>query len=108
LGRYHERYALILLDKPLQASLSKGAFIELLTNAGLAGKKERALYKNLEDLEKAKLVSYDNRTLVFTEKGRKEYERLVQGLDPYFRVVDMLEKTNVLKLTKKATMQLRW
>ena len=60
LGAWFEEANKHIEDKPLQVSISKKTFIELVMNAGIARKQERALYKNLETLEKKKLISYEN------------------------------------------------
>ncbi len=68
---------------PLEVSVSKGLFIKLLMDAGLVGKKERALYKNLELLEKKKFVSYINRQLRFTPRGYKAFSNINKNISPY-------------------------
>jgi len=70
-------------DTPLEVSISKIGFIEVLLKSGLTSKKERALYKNLESLEKNKLVSYDNKNLFFTLKGYKLFSKINKDLGPY-------------------------
>ena len=70
-------------DAPLEVSVSKGLFIKLLMDAGLVGKKERALYKNLELLEKKKFVSYVNRQLRFTPRGYKAFSKVSKETSPY-------------------------
>ncbi len=70
-------------DKPLEISVSKIAFIEALLKSGLVSKKARALYKNLETLEKKKLIVYDNKMLKFTKRGYSSFSRLGKEIEPY-------------------------
>ncbi len=88
--------------KPLEIVLSKSAFIELVMRSGVAGKKERALYKNLESLEKQKLLTYDHTIIHLTKRGKKEFLVLANAVEPFIRARDVLSSTDVLKCTKKA------
>jgi len=65
-------------------------------------KKERALYKNLEFLQKKKLISYNNKNLALTIKGKKLFEKVNEELTPYFNVSDALKKKDPLSYSKKA------
>ena len=78
------------------------ASIELARKANITEKKERALYKNLEALEQLKLVSYDNKNLALTEKGRSVFERVKEDLAPYINVRGVLASDHVLNYTTKA------
>jgi len=60
-------------------------FIETLLNAGLVGKKERAIYKNLELLERRGYITYQNKELRFTERGYKQFLRVQSRIAPYIR-----------------------
>ncbi|MDO8661552.1 MAG: hypothetical protein Q7K43_06695 [Candidatus Woesearchaeota archaeon] len=88
--------------KPLEITLSKSAFIELIMHSGVAGKKERALYRNLESLEKRKLLKYDHSIINLTERGEKQFSLIAKTIDPFIRVRDVLSSTDLLKSTKKA------
>ena len=68
---------------PLEVSVSKVVFIQMLMDAGLVGKKERALYKNLELLEQKKLVVYTNKQLRFTPRGYQMFSKLSKDVNPY-------------------------
>jgi hypothetical protein len=68
---------------PLEVSVSKVLFIQMLIDAGLIGKKERALYKNLELLENLKFVSYSNKQLRFTQRGYTLFSKISKDLSPY-------------------------
>jgi len=70
-------------NKPLAFSFSKIVFIEILKESGLITKTERALYKNLEDLEKKKFIKYQGRNLIFTERGLKNFNFIQKELNPF-------------------------
>ena len=55
-------------DKPLEASVSKIDFIRLLQNLKIVEKSQRGLYKNLEVLEKKKLIRYENKFLKLSKR----------------------------------------
>jgi DNA-binding PadR family transcriptional regulator len=88
-------------------AMNKVAFIELARKANITSKKERALYKNLETLERLKLVAYDNKTLALTEKGQKVFERVRDDLEPYINVKGVLAGSDILRFTTKAQTTLR-
>jgi len=80
-----------LNDKPLRLRTSKIAFIELLLDSGIVSKQERALYKNIESLEKKNLIEYRNRRIRFTEEGLKALRKVnhdfkrFENLKTYFQ-----------------------
>ena len=71
LGAWFEEANKKIKNKSLKVSISKTTFIDLVKTAKFAKKQERALYKNLEILEKKKLLSYNNKELKLTERGKK-------------------------------------
>jgi DNA-binding PadR family transcriptional regulator len=101
LGAWFEEANKHIEDKPLQVSISKKTFIELVTNAGIAKKQERALYKNLEHLEKKKLVSYINKGLSLTKKGQKRYDKIKDEMAPYINVLGKLTEKSPTSYTRK-------
>ena len=78
-------------NKPLEASVSKIDFIRFLKSAKIIDKSQRALYKNLEHIEKKKLIAYENRFLKFTKKGLKQAKEIEKDIDPYVRITKKLE-----------------
>ncbi len=76
LGQFYHRLNQPLEEKPVTVRTSKIAFIELLLSFGIITKQERALYKNLETLERKKLIEYENRMVKFTEMGLKIRDRI--------------------------------
>ena len=101
LGKLCETANMRLKEKMLQVSISKSAFIEIVRRGGLTEKGERALYKNLEDLEKSKHISYQNRVLNLTANGSKEYGKISRQLSPYLNIIEVIDSENLVKLTTK-------
>lgn len=93
LGQFYASLNQPLVEKPVQVRTSKIAFIEHLLEAKIIAKQERAVYKNLETLEQKKVITYDNRMIMFTELGLKEVEKIngeIQqfiSLEQYFQQV---------------------
>ena len=61
LGKWFEEANEYIKDRPLEVSISKASFIEVVKTADFAKKQERALYKNLEILEKKKLINFNKK-----------------------------------------------
>ncbi|MBI2666120.1 hypothetical protein HYX13_00760 [Candidatus Woesearchaeota archaeon] len=77
LGKFYEALNQPLVEKPLQLRTSKKKFIEVLLNSGIFAKKERAVYLNLETLEKKKnCLSYESHLIKMTEKGLLELQKI--------------------------------
>jgi len=100
LGRCYEECDRRFADKPLVVNMSKKAFIGLARAANMVSKGERAMYKNLEDLEGKKLVSYDGKSLKLTERGNNHFQDLLGKVEPYIAVSMLLRSENVLKYAK--------
>jgi len=81
-GQCHKQLNKRFDNAPLDVAISKSAFIETLLSGGLK-KKERAWYKNLELLEKKKLISYSDKELRFTEKGYKAFVTIKKCITPF-------------------------
>lgn len=101
LGKWYEEANKKIKGKPLEVCISKKSFIELVTKASLAKKQERALYKNLETLEKKKFISYKNKELMLTKKGKKLYDKLNKEISPYLNLYDKLKSKSPTSYTKK-------
>lgn len=76
LGEFYSSINQPLEQKPLKLETSKITFIELLLSSGIVTKQERALYKNLENLESKKLIGYENKMIKFTALGLKILEKI--------------------------------
>ncbi len=101
LGKWFEEANKKIKDKPLQVSISKSIFIDLMKKAKLTKKQERALYKNLEILEKKKLIEYKNKELNLTNKGKKVYNEINKQVEPYFYLIKKLKEKDPASYTKK-------
>ena len=102
LGKWYAEANKKLKGKPLHVMISKSVFIDVAKKAKMVKKKERALYKNLELLEKKKLISYTNKNLALTDKGKKLFVKLNEELNPYLKVTDTLKKKDPLSYSRKA------
>lgn len=80
------------LKGPLKTSVSKIVFIELLKKSKIADKSQRALYKNLEILEKKKLIRYKNKFLMPTNRGMKYFKEMNKQFAPYFHMAKLIKK----------------
>jgi len=101
LVNYYRRLNAKYKNKPIKVVISKMAFIEFLLNLHLTDIKERAIYKNLEKLEKKKLIEYDNKIISITEKGFKMFEVIDKNIRPYFRAIHALKAHDPTKPTSK-------
>lgn len=90
-----------LKDKQLEVSISKAIFIDIIKKAGLVEKQPRAIYKNLELLEKNKLIKYENKSLSLTKKGQKIFLKIYQENRPYVNVVKLLAEKDPLSYSKR-------
>lgn len=93
LGEFYSSINQPLEQKPLKLETSKITFIELLLSSGIATKQERALYKNLEDLESKKLIGYENKMIKFTALGLKILERINIELKQFVDVKGYFRET---------------
>lgn len=91
-------------DKPLAVSVSKIAFIELIKGKNPFEKEERALYKNLESLEKKKLIVYQNKRIFFTKKGLGQFRKINEQLAPFFQIKSFYQDKNLPFKRKLQTM----
>ena len=107
LGTTYEQFTARFAGKPMAIVMSKADFIELVHSAKIASKKDRAVYRNLESLEKLRLIAYNNRTLALTKKGQLAYASIKRDLGPYFFVSDLLKSNDLLKYTTKKQTVLR-
>ena len=92
LGQCYQKLNQPYQDKPLKVFVSKIAFIELLQQADFIKKQPRALYKNLELLEKRKLIHYEEKKIKLTSKGQKFFNRIEKEIHPYFKIKDFWEQ----------------
>jgi len=92
LGQFYISVNQPLIEKPVRVRTSKIAFIELMLKSKVVNKQERALYKNLENLEKRKLIGYDSRMIAFTNKGLRELEKVRKEVTPFVEIEHYFQK----------------
>ena len=102
LGNLENKVSRDMQPRMLKVAVSKAAFIEILKKSGIAKTQERALYKNLEGLEKLKVIEYNNKDLFLTEKGKYTFEKTRKALEYYLHVLKSIENEPLIKLTSKA------
>ena len=90
-----------LRDKQLGVSISKSIFIDIVKKAGVVEKQPRALYKNLELLEKMKLIKYESKSLSLTKKGEKVFSKVYNYNKPYLEVIKLLAEKDPLNYSKR-------
>ena len=100
LGAYYNIMNSRLKDRNLVVSLSKVDFIRLILSSGVVDKQPRSLYKNLETLEKNRYIHYENKSLQFTEKGRRKFSHIEDELNPYFRIINTIKAEDVARYAR--------
>lgn len=79
-------------DKPLKVRISKIQFIELIKKADFVKKQDRALYRNLELLEKKKLIEYKEKKIKLTQKGKRIFNKIEKETNPFVLIRDFWEE----------------
>lgn len=102
LGLTYQNFNEHLKNKPLDMCISKSAFIELALKSNITNIQERALYKNLEFLEKQKIILYKNKSLVLSKRGNRLFEQLNKEVAPFLKLSETFDSQNILKFTNKA------
>ena len=102
LGEYYKESNKTLKGRSLEVVAPKYVFIDLLRKLKLTEKKPRALYRNLETLEKKKLISYSDKNLHLTAKGMKMFNEISSEVDPYVNVLRVLETIEAFRKSKKS------
>ena len=92
LGQFYTHLNQPLEHKQLKVQTSKIAFVELLKKAPFISKQERAIYQNLETLEKAKLIGYDHHLISFTKKGLRELDKINRYFKEYRQIEDYFQQ----------------
>lgn len=102
LGTCQEEFSRRFVGRPVTMVLNKVDFIDLIHETKIASKKDRAVYKNLQDLEEQRFVSYEHKTLVLTKKGEQEFVRIKRDISPYVIVAGVLGSDDIMRYTRKA------
>lgn len=100
-GLCHERFRERFADRPVSLALRKSEFIALARRAGVAHKKERALYKNMQALEEKRYLAYDGHALSLTHKGERAFARIRREMAPYLEVSGILSGEDILRYAQK-------
>ena len=107
LGQSYKSFIKMFSNKPLHVRISKPLFIDLLISSKSVEKKERALYKNLEALEKKKYVRYIDNELGFTKKGLDAFMRMNSEIKGYTDLLAHLYDPRTISLHKKLQTKLK-
>lgn len=100
LGLYFE-IASKTLPKGMSVVLPKHIFIGFVKKIKILKKGERALYRNLEFLEKKKYIEYDKKDIKITKKGKLLYKKIKKDIKPFVDVVKEIIPKKIIKKTKK-------
>ncbi len=97
LGRFYESLNQPLIEKPVKVHTSKITFIELLKRSPQITKQPRTIYKNLETLQKNKLITYDHHLITLTKTGLSELKKIKQELDQIQSINEFFQHTQKTK-----------
>ena len=89
------------ITKGIEVVLPKYIFIHFIKNIGVISKGERALYRNLEFLEKKKFISYTNKDITITPKGKNFYNQIKKEVQPFIDVMQAIDPQEIVNKTKK-------
>jgi hypothetical protein len=88
-------------DKPLHVSFSKPLIIDVLISSKSVNKKQRALYKNFESLEKEMYLKYDKKELRFTRKGYDLFIKKNEEINKVNKLIETINNPKTIKLHKR-------
>ncbi|MBU2561762.1 MAG: hypothetical protein KKD17_05685 [Nanoarchaeota archaeon] len=91
LGQFFKETDRKFSETPLLISISKAEFIDVIRSLQAVEKKERALYRNLEDLENARYIVYEDKNLRMSRKGFNEYARIRHELETLNKICSSIE-----------------
>ncbi|MBT5022050.1 hypothetical protein HOK51_06785 [Candidatus Woesearchaeota archaeon] len=92
---------------PLGVSISKVEFIESIVKLKVTNKQERAIYKNLEELEKRKFIIYKNRELCLSKKGFTKFSKQLGEFNAKKTMEKILSPSNIAKTSRGKQTKLR-
>ena len=95
LGQFFSETDRKFSQAPLSVSVSKAEFIDVIKHLSAVSKKERAIYKNLEELQKEKYVIYDDRELLLSRKGFNEYEAILKEITSLNSISSKIEAQRI-------------
>jgi len=106
LGMFFNKTSRRFSKFPLDVSVSKAEFIDVIISMKTVAKQKRALYKNLEGLQKDKYILYDDRNLRLTRKGFNEYEKVRKEVERYRKISDSIAAGRI-KFKRKTQTRLK-
>lgn len=106
LGEFLKKTSRRFSKANLDVSVLKAEFIDAIMGVGAVDKKERAIYRNLKQLEKGKYISYDKKDLHFSKKGFKEYNKIKAEV-LRFKQVEANIATQKIKFKRKVQSKLK-
>jgi hypothetical protein len=83
-------------EAPLLVTVSKAEFIDVILGMSAVSKKERAVYRNLEELGKEHYIAYNDKCLRFSKKGLQEYERIQKELEQLKAIESKIEAQKLI------------
>jgi DNA-binding PadR family transcriptional regulator len=107
LGKSYQAFNKKFSNMPLSVTISKTIFLDLMISSKFVKKKERALYKNLESLEKKKYITYNLKELSFTHKGFKQFLKIDSEIKQYTDLIEHLKDPKTINLHKKLQTKLK-
>jgi len=96
LGQFFRETDRKFAQTPLLVTVSKAEFIDVILGMSAVSKKERAVYKNLEELGKEHYIIYNDKCLGFSKKGLREYERIRKELDDMKAIESKIESQKLV------------
>jgi hypothetical protein len=82
-------------EAPLQVSISKAEFIEIIKDMKAVSKTERTIYKDLEELQEKRYIIYDERDLRMSKKGYNEYIGIIEEADRLKQLAESIKASNI-------------
>ncbi|MCB9358981.1 hypothetical protein H6503_03560 [Candidatus Woesearchaeota archaeon] len=102
-GVFNRRFS----DKPLEVSISKSIFIDILISSKSIRIKPRAIYKNLESLEEKKYLRYKEKQLSFMKQGLSEFLSQDKFVQDYIDLIEHIKDPKTLHLHKRLQTRLK-
>ncbi len=91
----------------LKITVMKAEFIDAIRSLGIVGKQSRAIYRNLESLQKGKYIIYDENSLKISKKGLAEYEKMVKEID-HFQAIQGILRNKKISFKRKLQTKLKY
>lgn len=92
LGEFYKQLNQPLKEKHLKLRTSKIAFITFSLHSKIITTQERALYKNLEQLEKKKLITYQRKMIKFTDEGLTILKKIEKEITQFIKLKEFFKK----------------